>query len=309
MKTISLLLAGLLLAGCGQAPEDTSTITSPQRDDIPYVFDGRLHVAGVAVPGEWTAVSSGGDTWVAHRSTPERREVAWGSGTDVHPLPDALGAWVSPDGSRIAWTQETGPLEGVVHVEDVAAGEPLAARFDIVLPAVNDRTSMMSPVAFTADGRLFLAGEDGQLLWDPATDARLRIRGADGGGVEPTPDGTRWVHFHNGGRSLARVGPDGTVVDEQELAFPEGFAGPAGTWVLQGDRHAMVGDTHAAGVFLVARPDGTGRRTLRPPVDWLFDQWHWIDADTVLVDLLASDGRTGLARCDLAPARCDLVHR
>lgn len=41
---------------------------STQLPDVPYVFDGRLYVAGTQVPGSWLSVESRDTVWLAKRA-------------------------------------------------------------------------------------------------------------------------------------------------------------------------------------------------------------------------------------------------
>lgn len=288
---------------------------------VTHVVNEELWVAGRQVPGQWWAVSTAADVWLA-ASGDGTWSYARGDGDPVEL--DAPGmlqrAVLSPGGDYVAAVVTSGGRSYVWGIR-TSGGE-----FGGVEPATEVQgPEGQSPwvAAVTDAGLVVLRTADGNAVYDAA----------GGGGVEPVTgdgwtvvddsaagpvvtDGADATDAMQGDVRLAEITADGRVETTASLRpYGDLAVSPSATWMAWVEPEYVGGEAMGAPTLEVAAVGG-GRPSpddvsLVPPDGWVFSQQTqvavWEDDDYFLAGVYDEVGTWALVRCGVQQQKCVLL--
>lgn len=330
----ALVIAGLAWALRGRA--EPPPVEPPKRvqvdrsaPTIPWLDGETLYVGGEQIPGRWTEMVSGGETWVARRHD---LHAVWGRGTEQHDLgkvgwffgrtvePMGMSApFLSPGGRYLAYGGDQGN-EGVSRLRllDTQTGRSTAlpARFDKHdIDAVTDAGLLVTSVAPDPDARPevrehYLLGVGQEPVRLEALGGMLLSRTGAPGLMLRDSGGVVWAVDVVGDhiRRAVEVGPS-PVGTEASDARPPASLSPDRKWLLD---LRWAGEQEEPSTVSVTSVD-TGRTTsVAAPKGWAFAPrlapGFWEPAGTLITWVVEGESRGyRLARCAPAVGACVLV--
>jgi hypothetical protein len=275
---------------------------------VPYVFDGRLYVAGEQLPGSWWTVNQAGGAWAAQR---DDDTWWWGTGAEKHAISGTviLQPQLSPDGKLLAvgTTTQNG---GQVLLIDTQSGETVnTLQTDATGPG---DPNALGVVAVTKDTKVFLESDSQRLMWlaaegDETVDLDTTapdqwVRGSTTAGLivfDGTKDGERDASY------LAEASDSGTLSRLRTLPGEDIEINPSGTWLGYGG--AWGGESQTIPEITAQTVDGSQQLTLQPPDNRQLLTMAWEDDDLLLAELHTDGSPTGLARCSIREDDCLVI--
>lgn len=301
-------------------PEDESIPdTAPT---VPFVVDARLYVDATRVPGDWWAVESRGEVWLA-----QQRDGSWwwcgGPGLEPRPIDAELAQppVISPHGGYIAFVDLSSGRARLTGFGTQPAGEGFGAA-RIHLPSTEGGVAIRVR-AVTDDGDVIVQGRRTSLMWralyqDQRTVIDLSATAPDQQVLAGTTAGLVVVDGADADPQstepyLADLSVDGRLSKTSTLPTYDDLAiSPDGTWLVRSPAGTLGGEVTAIAALSAQQVAGDDEVTLYAPEGGAFavGTWTWEDDQTLLAVLLSDDGATQtarLARCDVTLGECRAV--
>lgn len=288
-----------------------SSATIPRgAPQLAHVVDGRLHVDGEQVPGDWWPARPAGDAWLGIQPD---LSWWWGRGTEPHELVRGgdASAGISPAGRYVAAVaMENG--DAVLTLVDTRTGERVGETpVSIGAPRPGSTAHV---VAVMDDGRVVVRTDDVFLLWKPGWGDVTRdlsttapdqvVRGA-------TPGGLVVSTGEEGQPYLAELSDEGELTREEALPPYDDLAvSPGAEWLAWTPRGTLGGEVTVLDSLEVSTVAGAERSTVSPPDGWQFvvGSFAWEDDGSLVSTVQSTDGdRQRMVRCSAPLARCILL--
>ncbi len=299
---------------------------------MPWLDGERLYVGGVQIPGRWTEMVSGGQTWVARRHD---RHAVWGRGTEQHDLGKVgwffgrtveplgmSGPFLSPGGRYVAYGGDQGS-EGSAPLTllDTQTGRSTAlpARFGRhEIDAVTDAGLLVTslwpnpddPEGRPAAREHYVLGVGAEPVRLEALGGELLARTGAPGLMLLDPDGVVWVVDLEGPRvrRAVELGPSYND-DDGWRARPPASVSPDRNWLLD---LRWAEEQEEPSTVSVTAVDAGAATSVAAPQGWAFAPrlapGYWEQAGTLVTWVVEGDSREyRLARCAPAVGTCVLV--
>lgn len=330
----ALVIAGL--AWALRDPAEQPPVDPPKRiqidssaPTIPWLDGEKLYVGGEQVPGRWTELASGGETWVARRHD---LHAVWGRGTEQHDLGKVgwfygstveplgmSGPFVSPGGRYLAYGGDQGS-EGraPLRILDTQTGRSTAmpARFDRhEIDAVTDAGLLVTSLWPDPEGRPavrehYVLGVGKEPVRLEGLGGELLSRTGAPGLMLLDSDGVVWVVDLVGSRvrRAVELGPSYND-DDGWRARPPASLSPDRKWLLD---LRWADEQEEPSTVSVSAVDAGRTTSVAAPQGWAFAPrlapGFWEPAGTLVTWVVEGVSREyRLARCAPAVAACVLV--
>ncbi|WP_193609861.1 hypothetical protein [Nocardioides lijunqiniae] len=330
------LVIGLVAAVAGRggddkpqpAPSPSPTVTDPasvstEAPTVPYVVDGRLYSGGEQVPGQWWALQTGGEVWLATQSD---GSWWWGRpGGEPRRLEGEVqqSPALSPDGRYVAWIDVSSGQAVLTGADTQPAGEGFGAAPIEDLPTSEEGVGLTVP-AVTNEGDVFVTGWRTRLMWraqfeDQRTVVDLaetapgqRVLQATAAGLVVVDESDGPTDSATTAPYLATVSGEGRIDEVAQLpTFDSVEVSTGGTWLVRSAAGTTVGDVTGTGTLQAQPTEGGDEVVLQAPQGGAFgnSSWHWEDDDNLIAWVMPAGRDDGgqAARCNIRIGDCVLL--